>query len=142
MQTPAPPPNPPNPPAHEPGSVLVVEDESDLVFVVRFNLELEGYRTYVASNGQAALALLEEVNPDVMLLDLMMPVLDGWAVLHEIRRRGLTRPRVVVVSARTGPGDRRRADDYKVDAFVAKPFDMEDLLTTIRALLPPPRRQE
>src|SRR6266545_86403 len=107
MQTPAPPPNPPNPPAHEPGSVLVVEDESDLVFVVRFNL-----------------------------------VLEGWAVLHEIRRRGLTRPRVVVVSARTGPGDRRRADDYKVDAFVAKPFDMEDLLTTIRALLPPPRRQE
>ena len=123
------------------GSILVVEDEPDLVWVVRFNLELEGYRTYVASNGQTALQLLEEVNPDVMLLDLMMPVMDGWGVLHEIRRRGLARPRVVVVSARTGAGDRRRAEDYDVDAFVAKPFDMEDLLVTIRSLLPAPPQE-
>jgi CheY-like chemotaxis protein len=126
---------------HE-GSILVVEDEADLVWVIRFNLELEGYQTYVASNGHAALQLLEELNPDVMLLDLMLPVMDGWGVLHEIRRRGLTRPRVIVVSARTGPGDRRRAEDYSVDAFIAKPFDMEELLQAIRSLLPPPRRQE
>jgi DNA-binding response OmpR family regulator len=119
------------------GSILVVEDEPDLVWVVRFNLELEGYRTFVASNGHAALELVEQLNPDLMLLDLMMPVMDGWGVLHEIRRRGLTRPRVVVVSARTGAGDRRRAEDYDVDAFVAKPFDMDELLATIRSLLAP-----
>ena len=124
------------------GSILVVEDEADLVWVVRFNLELEGYRTYVASNGRAALELLEEVTPDVILLDLMMPVMDGWAVLDEIRTRGLVRPRVVVVSARTAQGDRRRAEEHAVDAFVAKPFDMDELLTMIRGLLPPPRRQE
>jgi DNA-binding response OmpR family regulator len=124
------------------GSVLVVEDEADLGWVIRFNLELEGYRTYVASNGKAALELLEEVAPDVMLLDLMMPVMDGWAVLHEIRRRDLHAPRVVVVSARTAAVDRRRAEEYGVDAFVPKPFEMDELLITIRGLLPPPRRQE
>ena len=122
--------------------MLVVEDEADLVWVVRFNLELEGYRTYVAQNGQAALDMLPEIDPDVMLLDLMMPIMDGWAVLAEIRRRGLARPRVVVVSARTGPGDRRRAEEFAVDAFVAKPFDMDKLMATIRSLLPPPRGQE
>jgi DNA-binding response OmpR family regulator len=59
-----------------------------------------------------------------------------------MRRRGFDGPRVVVVSARTGQGDRRRAEGYSVDAFVAKPFDMDELMTTIRSLLPPPRRQE
>jgi CheY-like chemotaxis protein len=129
-------------PASPAGSILVVEDEADLVWVVRFNLELEGYRTYVAGNGRAALELLEQVTPDVMLLDLMMPVMDGWAVLDEIRRRAIPSPRVVVVSARTGALDRRRAEQFGVDAFVAKPFDMDELLTTVRGLLPPPRRQE
>jgi DNA-binding response OmpR family regulator len=132
----------PSQPEQPGGSILVVEDEADLVWVVRFNLELEGYRTYVAPNGRTALELLEELEPDVMLLDLMMPVMDGWAVLTEIRRRRLPTPHVVVVSARTAQGDRRRAEEFAVDAFIAKPFDMEELLTTIRSLLPPPRRQE
>ena len=130
---------PPQP--EEPASILVIEDEADLVWVVRFNLELEGYRTFVAPNGHAALDLLNEVTPDLMLLDLMMPVMDGWTVLHEVRRRGM-RSKVIVVSARTSQLDRRRAEEYMVDAFVAKPFDMEELLATIRGLLPPPRRQE
>ena len=130
---------PPQP--EEPASILVIEDEADLVWVVRFNLELEGYRTFVAPNGQAALDLLGEVTPDLMLLDLMMPVMDGWTVLHEVRRRGL-RSKVIVVSARTSQLERRRAEEYRVDGFVAKPFDMEELLATIRGLLPPPRRQE
>jgi DNA-binding response OmpR family regulator len=132
----------PPPPEEPAGSVLVVEDEADLVWVIRFNLELEGYRTFVAANGRAALEVLEEVTPDVILLDLMMPVMDGWAVLEEVRRRGITTPRVIVVSARTGQLDRRRAEELAVDHFVPKPFDMDELLTMIRGLLPPPRRQE
>jgi len=131
---------PPQPEAPA-ATILVVEDEADLVWVVRFNLELEGFRTFVASNGRAALEMLDEITPDLMLLDLMMPVMDGWTVLHEVRRRGLT-PRVVVVSARASQLDRRRAEQYAVDAFVAKPFDMQELLATIRGLLPPPPRQE
>jgi DNA-binding response OmpR family regulator len=117
--------------------ILVVEDESDLVWVIRFNLELEGYRTFVATNGSEALRLLPDVRPDLMLLDLMMPLLDGWAVLEAIPLVGAQRPRVVVVSARTGPEDRRRAAEHEVDAFIGKPFDMDELLRVIRELVPP-----
>lgn len=117
-------------------TVLVVEDDPDLVWVVRFNLELEGYRTFVAANGEDALAMLDEVRPDLIMLDLMMPVMHGWAVLDALRR---TRPRVyriLVVSARTGPEDKRRAQAYEVDGFIAKPFDMDHLLAEIRRILP------
>src|SRR5215510_7290996 len=117
-----------SPHPEETASILVVEDEADLAWVVSFNLELEGFRTFVASNGRAALEILAEVTPDLMLVDLMMPVMDGWALLHEVRRLGVS-CRVVVVSARTSQPDRRRAEEYGVDAFVAKPFDLDELLT-------------
>jgi DNA-binding response OmpR family regulator len=119
------------------GTVLVVEDEADLVWVIRFNLEMEGYRTYVATNGQTALEMLRTDPPDIMLLDLMMPVMDGWTVLEEIRRRGLEHPKVIVVSARTAAGDRARAARYDVSGYMAKPFDMDELLETIKTLSPP-----
>jgi DNA-binding response OmpR family regulator len=120
------------------GKILVVEDEADLVWVIRFNLEMEGYRTYVASNGEAALEMLRTDPPDIMLLDLMMPVMDGWTVLEEIRKRGLDWPKVIVVSARTAAGDRARAARYEVSGYMAKPFDMDELLETIRSVVPPP----
>ena len=119
------------------GKILVVEDEADLVWVIRFNLEMEGYRTYVASNGEAALEMLRTDPPDIMLLDLMMPVMDGWTVLEEIRKRGLDWPKVIVVSARTAAGDRARAARYEVSGYMAKPFDMDELLETIRSVAPP-----
>jgi DNA-binding response OmpR family regulator len=116
----------------------VVEDEPDLVWLLRFNLESEGYRTFVARNGEAALELLRREHPDLMLLDLMMPVMDGWALLDELEAGGGHRPRVIVVSARTAQDDRVRAARYGVDGFVPKPFDIDELLGMIRALLPPP----
>jgi DNA-binding response OmpR family regulator len=123
-------------------SVLVVEDEPDLVWVIRFNLEMEGYRTLVASNGQAALDILraEAEPPELMLLDLMMPIMDGWAVLEEIRREGWERPKVIVVSARTGAADRARATELEVNGFMSKPFDMDELLENVKSLVPPPVR--
>jgi DNA-binding response OmpR family regulator len=124
------------------GTVLVVEDEADLVWVIRFNLEMEGYRTFVATNGQAALEMLQTDPPDVMLLDLMMPVMDGWTVLEEMRNRGGDRPKIIVISARTAAGDRARAARYEVDGFVAKPFDMDELLELIRDALPHPQPRE
>ena len=124
------------------GTVLVVEDEADLVWVIRFNLEMEGYRTFVATNGQAALEMLQTDPPDVMLLDLMMPVMGGWTVLEEMRDRGPDRPKIIVISARTAAGDRARAARYEVDGFVAKPFDMDELLELIRDALPHPQPRE
>jgi DNA-binding response OmpR family regulator len=119
-------------------TVLVVEDEPDLVWLLRFNLETEGYRTFVARNGKAALELIRRERPDVMLLDLMMPVMDGWALLDELETMDGPRPRVIVVSARTGQNDRARAARYGVEGFVPKPFDMDDLLGLIRRVLPTP----
>ena len=120
-------------------SVLVVEDEPDLVWLLRFNLESEGYRTFVARNGEAALELLRRERPSLMLLDLMMPVMDGWALLDELEATGGHRPRVIVVSARTAQDDRLRAARYGVEGFVPKPFDMDELLGMIRAILPRPQ---
>jgi DNA-binding response OmpR family regulator len=119
-------------------TILVVEDEPDLVWLLRFNLESEGYRTFVARNGEAALELLRREHPDLMLLDLMMPVMDGWALLDELQASGGPRPRVIVVSARTAQDDRLRAARYGVEGFVAKPFDMDELLGMIKTLVPRP----
>lgn len=116
--------------------VLVVEDESDLVWLMRYNLEREGYETFVAPNGQAALELVREQRPGLLLLDIMMPLVDGWSVLEDLNASG-ERPKVIVVTAKTSSGDRARAEKLGVDAFVTKPFDMDELLALIRNLLPP-----
>ena len=120
------------------GTVLVVDDEPDLSWVMRFNLEVEGYRTFAAADGRTALHLLRQQHPEVMILDVMMPVMDGWSVLEELNgTEGEDRPRVVVVSARTSPEDRQRATTLGVDAFIPKPFELDDLLEVVGELCPP-----
>lgn len=115
--------------AHDARSVLVVDDEPHVAWVLRFSLEHEGFHTYTASNGVEALEEIEKHRPSVMILDLMMPELDGWGVLERIRRLPLgERPRVVIVSALTGPEEKAKATSLGVDAFMPKPFDVEELI--------------
>lgn len=116
-------------------SVLVVDDEPQVLWMLRFSLEAEGYRTLSASDGRAALDEVHAHRPQVMLLDVMMPFMDGWSVLEELRRipEG-ERPRVVVVSARSSHRDRAKAAELGADAFVAKPFDVDDLLGVVHEL--------
>ena len=117
------------------GSVLVVDDEPQVAWVLRFSLEHEGYRTYTASNGLEALEELERHHPKVMVLDLMMPEMDGWAVLKEMNKLPVgERPRVVIVSALTGPDDKTKATALGADAFVPKPFDVEELIGVLDGL--------
>jgi CheY-like chemotaxis protein len=117
------------------GSVLVVDDEPQVAWVLRFSLEHEGYRTYTASNGIEALEELEKHHPAVVVLDLMMPEMDGWAVLKELQKLPIEeRPRVVIVSALTGPDDKAKATDLGADAFVPKPFDVEQLIDVLGGL--------
>lgn len=117
------------------GSVLVVDDEPQVAWVLRFSLEHEGYRTYTASNGLEALEELEKHHPNVMVLDLMMPEMDGWAVLNAMNKLPLAeRPRVVIVSALTGPDDKTKATALGADAFVPKPFDVEELISVLDGL--------
>ena len=117
------------------GSVLVVDDEPQVAWVLRFSLEHEGYRTYTASNGIEALEELEKHHPAVVVLDLMMPEMDGWAVLKEFQKLPIDeRPRVVIVSALTGPEDKAKATELGADAFVPKPFDVEQLIDVLGGL--------
>ncbi len=116
-------------------SVLVVDDEPQVVWMLQFSLDAEGYQTLTARDGRAALAQLKEHHPQLMLLDIMMPVMDGWSVLEELQ--GLPedeRPRVIVVSARSSLRDRAKAAELGADAFVAKPFNVDDLLGVVHHL--------
>jgi CheY-like chemotaxis protein len=116
-------------------SVLVVDDEPQVVWMLQFSLEAEGFQTFAARDGRTALDELREHRPQLMLLDIMMPVMDGWSVLQEIRDlpEG-ERPRVVVVSARATLRDRAKAAELGAIAFVAKPFNVDDLLGVLNRL--------
>jgi two-component system, OmpR family, alkaline phosphatase synthesis response regulator PhoP len=122
-----------------PTGMLVVDDEPQVVWMLQFSLQAEGYETYVARDGSQALDEIRERRPKVMLLDIMMPVMDGWAVLEQVRDlRPEERPRIVVVSARSSQRDRNKAVELGADAFVAKPFNVDDLLAVLHGLTEEP----
>jgi two-component system, OmpR family, alkaline phosphatase synthesis response regulator PhoP len=113
-------------------SVLVVDDEPQVVWMLQFSLEAEGYQTLSARDGRTALKEVREHHPRVVLLDIMMPVMDGWAFLEELQEIPEDeRPRVIVVSARSSLRDRAKAAELGADAFVAKPFNVDDLLVVL-----------
>ena len=114
-----------------PSTVLVVEDDDAIRDVLEAALADEGYAVRAVRQGQAALEALRDSPPDVVLLDLMLPVLDGWGFLEERVRLGLALDtRVIVLSAsrRAAALERER---LAVWAVVAKPFELDDLLTTV-----------
>lgn len=113
-------------------SVLVVDDEPQLVWMLQFSLEAEGYQTLSARDGRTALEEVREHHPRVVLLDIMMPVMNGWAFLEELQEiPEQERPRVIVVSARSSARDRAKAAALGADAFVSKPFNVDDLLMVL-----------
>ena len=115
--------------------MLVVDDEPQVVWMLKFSLEAEGYQTYSARDGRSALEELRLHHPQLMLLDIMMPVMDGWSVLEEMQHLPVEdRPRVVVVSARASLRDRAKAVELGADAFVSKPFNVDDLLGVLQTL--------
>ncbi|HET7236698.1 MAG TPA: response regulator [Actinomycetota bacterium] len=118
-----------------PTRVLVVDDEPQVVWMLQFGLEADGYETIAARDGVAALEAVRAHRPNVVLLDVMMPVLDGWSVLETLRSLPeRDRPRVVVLSARASRDDRAKAEELGADAFVAKPFNVDDVLGVVREL--------
>ncbi len=114
--------------------ILIVDDEPDVLLTLRLLLEGEGFEPSLAAEGETALRRIDEENPDLVLLDIMMPVLDGWMVLAQLAGRA-RRPRVVVCSAKTGELDIARARELGAAAYVTKPFDPSDLVATLRDVL-------
>jgi DNA-binding response OmpR family regulator len=114
------------------GRVLIVEDEADLAWVEQFNLESEGYEVRVALEGLAALDALESFIPDVLVLDVMLPRVNGWDVLARAQELpDDRRPAVILVSAVAGVADQARAEGAGVGTFLAKPFDIEELVRVV-----------
>jgi two-component system phosphate regulon response regulator PhoB len=117
-------------------TVLVVEDEAALATMLRYNLEKQGFKVDEAVDGQEALTRIAEAQPDIVLLDWMLPVMSGIEVCRQIRRRPQTRDLpVIMVTARTEDQDAVRGLNTGADDYITKPFSMEALLARMRALL-------
>jgi DNA-binding response OmpR family regulator len=114
--------------------VLVVEDERDLALGLRANLEVEGYDVVVASTGEDGIAAALSSAPDVIVLDLMLPGMDGYEVLASLRSRGIHAP-VLILSARAEEVDKVRGFRTGADDYVTKPFGVMELLVRIQSLL-------
>jgi two-component system response regulator RegX3 len=114
--------------------VLIVEDEPDILTLLRVVLETNGYETALAADGFTALERFDADRPDVVLLDLMLPVMDGWAVLEEIRSRPAPAP-VIICSAARSARDIDIAIERGAEAILAKPLDMDLLLETIGSVV-------
>jgi DNA-binding response OmpR family regulator len=106
--------------------VLIVDDEPDILLMLRVNLEADGYETALAADGETALRRISEEHFDIVLLDVMMPVMDGWGVLQGLSDK-TEKPRVVVVSAKSSARDVARALDLGAADYVTKPFSPVEL---------------
>ncbi|MDP3738945.1 MAG: phosphate regulon transcriptional regulator PhoB [Hyphomonadaceae bacterium] len=115
---------------------LIVEDEAALVELIRYNLEKEGYEIEVAMDGEEAILLIEERQPDIVILDWMLPKLAGIEVCRRLRSRAATRNLpVIMLTARTEEADRVRGLDIGADDYMTKPFSMSELVARIRAVM-------
>lgn len=114
--------------------ILVVEDNTALAEGIEYNLRLEGYDTQIAESGIDAVTLAESWSPDLVILDLMLPGVDGYQVLRSIRGRGSHVP-VIILSARGEEADKVRGFRLDADQYVTKPFGVVELLERVGALL-------
>jgi DNA-binding response OmpR family regulator len=114
-------------------TILVVDDNHDNVEILRAFLESRGYRVAEASDGKAALAKLEEVHPALVLLDVMMPGMDGWQVCRTIKNHpDYASTRVVMVTAKGGYEDKFEGMRSGADDYVVKPVDLQELAEKVK----------
>jgi two-component system, OmpR family, phosphate regulon response regulator PhoB len=116
--------------------VLLVEDEADLVTLLRYNLEKEGFRTLTAGDGEEAMLLAEEQSLNLILLDWMLPLMSGIEVCRQLRRNPRTRDvPIIMLTARGEEADKVRGLNAGADDYVAKPFSPIELVARMRAVL-------
>lgn len=120
-----------------PKAILVVEDDEAILSTIELVLSEEGYEVLTATHGAAALDVIARCSPGLILLDMKMPVMDGWTFAREYRARPGPRAPVVVVTAARDAAE--RAHEVEGDGYVAKPFDIDTLLGVVARYLPDPR---
>ena len=113
-------------------TVLIVEDEKSIADIIRINLEREGYASLTAYDGEAGLAMALEHNPDLILLDVMLPKLLGFDVCARLREKGNSVP-VIILTAREEEEDKVRGLELGADDYITKPFSMRELMARVKA---------
>ena len=118
-------------------NILVVEDDRNISELIRMYLEKEGFEVRLAYDGGKAVEEYDKRAPDMVLLDIMLPVMDGWGVCAHIREKGKTP--IIMLTAKSDVGDRITGLEMGADDYLVKPFEMKELMARINAVL---RRQE
>jgi two-component system, OmpR family, KDP operon response regulator KdpE len=113
--------------------ILVVDDDAPILRLVRIKLQTEGYQVITGTNGQEAVDLVQSETPDLVVLDVMMPVMDGVAALRQIRQT--SKVPVILLTARSSGPDKVRGLDLGADDYVTKPFDPDELAARVSAIL-------
>ena len=114
-------------------SVLIVEDDQNIAELLRLYLEKEGYVAAIASDGGAGVEMFRKLQPDLVLLDVMLPVMDGWTVLQNIRKDSVTP--VIMLTAKGETTDKVSGLKMGADDYITKPFEMKEVLARIEAVL-------
>jgi DNA-binding response OmpR family regulator len=115
--------------------ILLVDDDAEIVEAMRYALEAKGYEIHVARDGNQGLALAEREDPDLVILDMMMPKRSGFLVLERLRRTRPVPVRVIMITANEGSRHKAYAEMLGVDDYIRKPFAMDRLLDSVNRLL-------
>lgn len=113
--------------------ILIVEDDDNIRELLRLYLEREGFQISEAENGAVGLSTWKAENPDMMLLDVMMPVMDGWQVCKEIRASGSTMP-IIMITAKGETMDKVSGLELGADDYIVKPLEMREVIARVRAV--------
>jgi DNA-binding response OmpR family regulator len=115
--------------------ILLVDDDREIVEAMKIALEASGFEVLVARDGNQGLAMTERTDPDLVILDMMMPKRSGFLVLEKLRRTRSVPVRIIMVTANEGSRHKAYAEMLGVDDYIRKPFPMERLLESVRRLL-------
>ncbi len=116
-------------------TVLLVDDDAEIIESMRYALEARGYRIFVARDGNQGLAMAEREDPDLVILDMMMPKRSGFLVLEKLRRTRPVPVRVIMITANEGSRHKAYAEMLGVDDYIRKPFAMDRLMASVDRLL-------
>jgi DNA-binding response OmpR family regulator len=122
--------------------ILLVDDDSEIVESMRMALEAKGYQILVARDGNQGLAMAEREDPDLVILDMMMPKRSGFLVLEKLRRTRPVPMRVIMITANEGSRHKAYAEMLGVDDYIRKPFAMDRLMDSVQRLLASTRRPQ
>ena len=115
-----------------PRTVLIVDDEKSIVDILKFNLEKEQFKTITAYDGKEALALARGKNPDLILLDVMLPYMDGFEVCRTLRSEGINTP-IIMITAREEETDKVLGLELGADDYITKPFSVRELIARVKS---------